>query len=162
MQKYICGKRILKKFANNKNYWKVWDHCCYTGKYRGVAHSICNLKFNVPNKIAIVFYNSSNYDYHFIIKELANEFEGQFECLGENKGKHKTFSVPIKKEITKINKDGNKSVVSISYKTKFIDSARFMQLHYQTLLIILQKKFIKINVKIVIVFLNMKVSRAIC
>ena len=36
----------------------------------------------------------------FIIKELANEFEGQFECLGENKEKYKTFSVPIKKEIT--------------------------------------------------------------
>ena len=27
---------------------------------------------------------SSNYDYYFIIKDLAEEFEGQFECLGEN------------------------------------------------------------------------------
>ena len=32
----------------------------------------------------------------------------------------------MKKEITKIDKDGNESVVNISYKTKFIDSARFM------------------------------------
>ena len=68
---YICGKRILKKFAKGKNYRKVRDHCHYTGKYRGAAHSICNLKFNVPNEIPIVFYNGSNYDYHFIIKELA-------------------------------------------------------------------------------------------
>ena len=61
-----------------------------------------------------------------MIKELANEFEGQFECLGENTEKYKTFSVPIEKEVTKIYKDGNESVVTISYKIKFIDSARFM------------------------------------
>ena len=57
---------------------------------------------------------------------MANEFEGQFECLAENKEKDKTFSVPMEKEITKIDKDGNESVVNISYKMKFIDSARFM------------------------------------
>ena len=34
------------------------------------AHSICNLKFNVPNKISVVFHNGSNYDYQFIIKEV--------------------------------------------------------------------------------------------
>ena len=46
---HICGKRILKKFANDKNCQKVRDHCHFTAKYRGAAHSICNLKFNVPN-----------------------------------------------------------------------------------------------------------------
>ena len=24
---YICGKKLLKKFANDKNYRKVRDHC---------------------------------------------------------------------------------------------------------------------------------------
>ena len=76
--------------------------------------------------MTVDFQNGSNYDYHFIIKELANEFEEQFNSFGENKEKYKTFSVPIKKEITKIDKDGNESVVNICYKTKFIDSARFM------------------------------------
>ena len=37
---YICGKRILRKFAKDKNHRKVRDHCHYTGKYRGAAHSI--------------------------------------------------------------------------------------------------------------------------
>ena len=74
----------------------------------------------------IVFHNGSNYDYHFITKVLANEFEGQVECLGENTGKHNPFSVPIKKEVKNIYNDGNESVVTISYKIKFIDSARFM------------------------------------
>ena len=68
---------------------------------------LCNLKFNVPNEIPVVFHKGSNYDYHFIIKELENEFEEQFECIGENTEKYKTFSVPIEKEVTKINKDGN-------------------------------------------------------
>ena len=48
-QDVICEKRFLKKFANNKNYRKLVDHCHFTGKYRGAGHNICNLRFNVPN-----------------------------------------------------------------------------------------------------------------
>ena len=74
----------------------------------------------MPNEIPVVFHNGSNYDYHFIIKELTNEFEGQFECLGENKEKYKTCSIPIKKAITKIDKYGNESVDNKSYKTNLL------------------------------------------
>ena len=66
-----------------------------------------------------MFHNGSTYDYHFIIKELVKEFEGNFECLGENTEKYITFSVPLKKKI------GNKNI-EINYKIKFIDSYRFM------------------------------------
>ena len=118
--RYICGKRILKNLSKSMNYQKVRDHCHYTGKYRSAAH-ICSLKLNVPNDI-----HGSNYDYHFIIQELANEFKGKFECLGENAVKCKIFSVPIEKEVTEIDKFGNESFASTSYKIKFIDSARFM------------------------------------
>ena len=58
-------------------------------------------------EIPVLFHNGSTYDYHFIIKELAKEFGGEFECLRENTEKYVTFSVPIKKEITKKDKDGN-------------------------------------------------------
>ena len=75
----------------DKKYHKVRDHCRYTGEYSGAAHSICNLKYGVPKKIPIVFHKGSNYDYHFIIKELAKEFEKQFTCLGENTEKYITF-----------------------------------------------------------------------
>ena len=109
---YICGKRILKKLYKSINYWKVRDHCYYTDKYRGAAHSICNLKFNVPNEIPAVFHNGSNYN--FLIKELANESDGQFECLGKNTEKYETFFVPIEKEVTKIDKDGTENVINIS------------------------------------------------
>ena len=47
------------------------------------------------------------------------EFDGNFECLGENTEKYITFSVPIKNKIE--NKD-----LEITYKIKFIDSYRFM------------------------------------
>ena len=123
---YICGTSILKRLSKSLNYQKVRDHCHYTGKYRGAALSICNLEFNVPNEIPEVFQNGSNYDYHFIIKELENEFDGKFECLVQNTEKYKTFSTPIEKEATRIDKDGNESGVTISYKIKFIDFARFM------------------------------------
>ena len=62
-----------KKFTtddNNKKY-KVRDHCHCTGKYRGAAHDICNLRYQIPKEIPVVFHNGSTYDYHFIIKELA-------------------------------------------------------------------------------------------
>ena len=80
----------------------------------------------MPYEITVVVDNGSNYDYHFIIEQLANEYEGQFKCLGADKEKYKTFSVPIGKEVIKIDKDGNESVITMFYKIKFIDSARFM------------------------------------
>ena len=72
---YICKK----KFSNdddNKKYHKARDHCHYTRKYRGAAHDICNLRYKIPKEIMVVFHNGSTYDYHFIIKELAVEFDG--------------------------------------------------------------------------------------
>ena len=40
---YICRKGF-SIHDNNKRYYKVRDHCHYTRKYRGAAHSICNLR----------------------------------------------------------------------------------------------------------------------
>ena len=53
-----------------KKYRTVRDNCHYTREYRGAAHSISNLKYSKTRRIPIVFRNGSNYDYHFIIKEL--------------------------------------------------------------------------------------------
>ena len=48
----------------------------------------------MPKKTASLnFQNGSNYNYHFIIKELAGEFKKQFTCLGENTEKYITFTV---------------------------------------------------------------------
>ena len=74
-----------------------------------------------------MFHNGSTYDYHFIIKQLAEDFKDQFECLGENTEKYIPFSVPIKKEVA--NDDNSKKRKrTITYKLKFINSYRFMQI----------------------------------
>ena len=92
---YIC-----KKDFNNDT--KVRDHChlkANTGKYRGAAHNTCNLRYKIPKNIPVIFHNGSTYDYHFIIKELAREFDDNFECLGENTEKYVTFFFcPYQKE----------------------------------------------------------------
>ena len=64
----------------------------------------------IPREIPVVFHNGSTYDYHFIIKQLAKEFKGNLDCLGENTEKYITFSVPIRKE-----HDNDKTVI---YKLK--------------------------------------------
>ena len=115
---YIWKKGFRTDDDDNKKYQKVKDHCHYIGKFRGAAHSICNLRYKTPKGIPIVLHNGFTYDYHFIINQLAKEFEGVSECLGENTEKYITFSVPIKKE-----PENGKTV---TYKLKFIDSFRFM------------------------------------
>ena len=66
-------EKFENKYLKDKKYRKVRDHCHYTGEYRGTAHSICNLKYSVPKEVPLVFDNGSNYDYRFIIIELAEE-----------------------------------------------------------------------------------------
>ena len=115
---HICRKEFNTDDSDKKNF-KVKDHCHYTGKYRGASHDTCNLRYETPKEIPVVFHNGSTY-------ELAKEFEGEFECLGENTEKNIDFSVPIKKEITKKDENGNDKIIKISYKIKFIDSYRFI------------------------------------
>ena len=135
IKKYVIyPKKIFSTTDDNKKYHKVRDQCHYIGKYRGTAHNICNLKYKIPKEIPVVFHNGSTYDDHFIIKELAKEFEGQFECLGVNTEKYKTFSVPVKKELDK----GK----TITYKIKFVDSFRFMPSKLSSLADNLSEKFL--------------------
>ena len=114
---------MLKIKKRNLYYTKkVRDHCHFTGKFRGAAHSICNLHYKVPQELPVKIHNGSVYDYHFLIKELAEDVKGEFECLGEKKEKYITFSVPIKKE------HDNDNGETTTYKIKFIDTCRFMQI----------------------------------
>ena len=106
-----------KDDENYENKRKVKDHCHYTGKFRGAAHSKCNLNYKVPKDIPIIIHNASH-DTHFVINQLAEEFKSEVICIGETMEKYITFSVPIKKEYG----NGKK----IAYKLRFIDSFRFM------------------------------------
>ena len=131
----------------DKKYCKVRDYCHYTGEYRDAAHSICNLKYSVPKKIPIVFHNGSNYDYHFIIKELAEEFKKQFTCLSWNAEKYITFTVPIEKEATKIDKNREEITKNISHILQFIDIAIFIATSLSNLVNKRSERILKIKCK---------------
>ena len=124
-----------------RKFQKVRYHCHYTGTYRGI---VCNLRYKTPKEISAVFHNGSTYSYHFIIKDLVEKFEGQFDCLGENTEKYITFSVPIKEEL-----DNGKA---ITYKIKCIDSIRFVSSSLSSLVDNVSEEFhnfITISVQIV-------------
>ena len=121
MQKYVTfAEKNLKKLAKSNSYWKVKDPCHYTGRYRCPAHSIYKLKFNVFNEIPVVFYNGSNYDYYFIIKKISKQLWGtNCNVLGKTQKNIKHFrfqnickTVPVEKEIKRIDKARNESVVT--------------------------------------------------
>ena len=112
---YICEKEFC---TDNKEMRKVRDHCHYTGKYRDVAHSKCNLNYKIVKEIPVLFHNGSVYNYHFIIKYSAREFKGNSECLGENTEKYISFTVPFKQVIND---------KEIKYRIRISDSCRFMQ-----------------------------------
>ena len=60
------------------------------------------------------------------MKQLSNEFQRQLECFGENTEKYKKIFILIWIEVKIIDKDGNESVVTVCYKIKFINSAKFL------------------------------------
>ena len=107
----------------DKKYGKVRNYCHCTSEYRGAKHSICNLNYSVFETFFIVSPNRSNYDYEFIIKELAKESEKQISCFGK---KCITFSVPVEKEVIRIDKNREKITKNISYSLQFIESVRFV------------------------------------
>ena len=73
---YMCKEKFYmdKDDKNYINKRKIKDHCHYTGKFRGAAHSICNLNYDVQKEIPIIIRNAT-YDTHFTLNQLAIEFK---------------------------------------------------------------------------------------
>ena len=68
--------------------------------------------------------------------------------VGKIQERWKNFDVLIEKEFTNIDKDGNESVAPISYKTKVINSARFMKTSLSNLADILTEGIHNHNVRL--------------
>ena len=99
---------------------KVRDHCHLLGKYRGAAHKDCNLKYQIPKFIPILFHNLSGYDSHLFIKKLSG---GKLNCIPNNEEKYISISKEIKVGEF-IGKDGKTH--EVKRELRFIDSLRFM------------------------------------
>ena len=83
---HICYKSFNVKDP------KVRDHCHYTGKYRGPAHMICNLRYGIPSYIPVVFHNLLGYDAHLFIRELGKKSK-DIEVIAKNKEDYITLGL---------------------------------------------------------------------
>ena len=117
---HICFKKFSPKDR------KVRDHCHYTGKYRGGAHSSCNLRYRIPDYIPVVFHNMAGYDAHLFIKELAKH-TSKIGVIAKNTENYISFSVKV--EVDKFIDKAGKTVLNEKSKEielRFIDSFKFM------------------------------------
>ena len=112
---WICGKLL-----NIED--RVRDHCHFTGRYRGAAHNICNLKYSKPNNISVFFHNLTGYDSHLFIKKL-NTTMGNIDCIPNNEENYISFSKTIKTGEYKNKKGETKDKY---FKIVFKDSLKFM------------------------------------
>ena len=79
------------------------------------------------------------------MKEFVREFKKQFTCLGGNTKKYITFTVALEKEVTRINKNGEKItkkaynyILQITSYNSLI-AQDLWQAHYQILSIIFER-----------------------
>ena len=72
---------------------KVRDHCHLTGKYRGPAHSRCNLNYRLPKFIPVLFHNLEGYDSHLLMQELGKYKDKRVTCIPKNMEKYISFSL---------------------------------------------------------------------
>ena len=99
---HICEEKFcMDKDDENESYKnkrKVKDHCHYTGKVRGAAHSKCNLNYKVPKDIPTIIHNTS-YDTHLISNQLAEEFKHELDCIGKIRKNISLFLYQLRKNV---------------------------------------------------------------
>ncbi|MGH9021455.1 MAG: hypothetical protein ACRDV0_10690 [Acidimicrobiales bacterium] len=103
---------------------KVKDHCHITGEKRyGAAHSICNLNYQLPSFVPIIFHNLSGYDSHLFIKELCKHGD-KIDVIAQSKEKYISFTKSIYMHDYVDRKTG--SLKRKYLKLRFIDSFKFL------------------------------------
>ena len=98
-QCYICSKPL--------NDDTVRDHCHFTGKFRGAAHSECNLKYQISKtryKLPVIFHNLKGYDAHLTMQGVRKK-HGSIRVIPTNMERYLSFSIG---------------------KLKFLDSHKFL------------------------------------
>ena len=108
-EEHYKNSNICRLCEKNFESDKVRDHCHLASKYRGPAHSKCNI--NVTQKqsnfIPFIFHNFSNYDCHMFFKKLVDKKKDKvdFEIIPKT----------------------NEEYISVTYGCiRFIDSYRFL------------------------------------
>ena len=101
---------------------RVRYHCQLSGKLRGAAHEVCNLKYEIPKFFLVVFHNWSGYDGHIFIKTLGNS-EEDISFIPDNEENYTSFTKQVIVDKF-VNKEGKE--VNVKRELRFNDSLRFM------------------------------------
>ena len=85
---WLCGG-VFKEYeqGDTEGLWKVRDHDHITGKYRGPAHSKCNLSLRIDpyrTPIPVFFHNLKNYDSHHIISAIGRTEQKTTTCTDKD------------------------------------------------------------------------------
>ena len=83
---HICNEELCKD--------RVRHHCHLSGKIRGAAHEICNLKYKIPKFFPVVFHKLSGYDSHLFMKTLSNS-KGDISCIPNNEENNISFTKQV-------------------------------------------------------------------
>ena len=83
---HMCSKTCFNK---------VRDHCHETGKYRGPACRLRNLRYKQQNFIPVIIHNASGYDFNLLYSELfkQNNDKRKVDNIPLAAGKSKMFSI---------------------------------------------------------------------
>ena len=118
---------------------KVKDHCHFTGRYRGAAHNLCNLRCKKPLVLPVIFHNLQGYDGHLFIKQLANlKSSNGISCIPSTEEKYISFSKSIK--VGEYFSRRFDKMFSINFEIRFIDSFKFLQTSLANLVSNLKKE----------------------
>ena len=118
---------LCRKEFGNGNLRKVRDHCHFSGRFRGAAHSLCNFKFQRPKFTPVFFHNLQNYDAHLFVRALGTLDEVlNVTCIPNNEEKYISFSLKfeLKKERREVAEGEWKEFV-VKHEIRFLDSFKF-------------------------------------
>ena len=87
---YLCGGDFTNPLPKHH---KVRDHDHFTGKYRGAAHSNCNLALRRTYKVPVFFHNFRGYDSHIIAQGLADFKDEEINVIGQGMEKYLSLSL---------------------------------------------------------------------
>lgn len=110
---FICG------FGFKTDEMRARDHCHFTGKFRGITHTKCNLDYKFTRHIPVIIHNLSGYDAHLFIKQLATQIQGEINIIPINSEQYISFTKVVWNSTLELN-------VREKIRLKFIDSFRFM------------------------------------
>lgn len=100
------------------NEQRIFDHCHFSGRYRGPTHNECNLLFYYNLRIIpVIMLNLTGYDGHLFINKLATGVKVNIDIIPNNTEQYLSFTKTVE-DITQI---FHKKI-----KFRFIDSFWFM------------------------------------